>query len=71
MVEREAPAPADQPLISLTPGSSLSDPALPGCVSLRERKVSLDLMQASVPDGPGWSRLALRATARGGPQARP
>ncbi len=53
VVEREAPALTDRAPISPTSGASLSDPALPGNLSLRERDVSLDLMQASVPDGPG------------------
>jgi len=39
MVEREAPMLTDQRLILPITCSSLSDPALPGHLSLRERKV--------------------------------
>ena len=53
----------DQALIPSITCSSLSDPALPGHLSLRERMVSPKPMQARVPDVPGWSRAGLRPIA--------
>ena len=69
MVERDAPVLAEPGAEPSDSGSSLSDLAPPGYLALREREVSLHLMQASAPDGPGWSRagpagLSLRDAKR-------
>jgi len=67
MVERETPMAAEVGANPDNNGSSLSDPAPPGHLSLRERGVFLKRMQASAPDGAGQSTgLARGATVRGG-----
>jgi hypothetical protein len=56
-------APTVRPLIRQAPPDTFSREG--------RRGIAFNLVQASLPTGPGQSRLALRATARGGPQARP